>query len=251
MITYPLNDIEYSAEDAELYTCTRTSGVFSGDDFTITCTGDNNNVTVGVGVGWIHNTRFSGKVFANKSPETMSLGVADSTYPRIDVVAIRFDATANSTSLVVKNGTAAASPVMPEIVQTESVYELYLASVYREAGATAITQDNITDLRLDESVCGLMRDGVTGISTEGLQLQYYAVLQELKDALGRVRDSGTSAEFIPISDATAEALGLESGASVDNALNKLSYTYGTEEIYAGTQSPYGEGHLHFVVEMNG
>lgn len=190
MITYPLNDIEYSAEDAELYACTRTSGVFSGDDFTITCTGDNNNVTVGVGVGWIHNTRFSGKVFANKSPETMSLGVADSTYPRIDVVAIRFDVSANSTSLVVKNGTAAASPVMPEIVQTESVYELYLASVYREAAAVNVTQGDITDHRLDDSLCGIMRDGVTRIPTEGMAAQYYSLLQEMRDALSHVLETG-------------------------------------------------------------
>ena len=27
VITYPLNNIEYTASDAELYNCTRTSGV--------------------------------------------------------------------------------------------------------------------------------------------------------------------------------------------------------------------------------
>ena len=247
MITYPLNDIEYAAEDAELYACTRSSGVFSGDDFLVTCTGDNNNVTVGMGVGWIHNTRFSGKVFAQKAPETLDLGIADSTNPRIDVVAIRFDASANSTSLVVKNGTAAAEPVMPDIVQTESIYELYLVSVYREAGAVAVTQDNITDIRLDESVCGIMRDGVTGISTEGLQLQYYAVLQELRAALDRVRQVGTSAEFIPISDSTAAALNIASGSSVDNALNKLAVSFGAEDLGAGV-SELETGKLYFVYE---
>ncbi len=38
MITYPLNNIDYTAQDAELYACTRFSGIFSGDDFAITCT---------------------------------------------------------------------------------------------------------------------------------------------------------------------------------------------------------------------
>ena len=33
IITYPLNNIEYTAEDAELYHATRTSGVFANDDF--------------------------------------------------------------------------------------------------------------------------------------------------------------------------------------------------------------------------
>ena len=47
IITYPLNNIEYTAEDAELYHATRTSGVFANDDFPITVSGDGNVVTIG------------------------------------------------------------------------------------------------------------------------------------------------------------------------------------------------------------
>ena len=67
IITYPLNNIEYTAEDAELYLATRTSGVFAGDDFSITVPGDGNTVTIGEGIGWIRNSKFSGKVVANKA----------------------------------------------------------------------------------------------------------------------------------------------------------------------------------------
>nr|DAG75024.1 MAG TPA: hypothetical protein [Caudoviricetes sp.] len=32
IITYPLNNIEYTAADAEIYNCTRTSGVYANTD---------------------------------------------------------------------------------------------------------------------------------------------------------------------------------------------------------------------------
>ena len=67
IITYPLNNIEYTAEDAELYLSTRTSGVFANDDFPITVPGDGNTVTIGEGIGWIRNSKFAGKVVANKT----------------------------------------------------------------------------------------------------------------------------------------------------------------------------------------
>ena len=161
LTTYPLNNADYDAADAELFHCTRTSGIFDGGDFECTVTGADNTVTVGIGIGWIRNSRFSGKVIALKSAMNVNLGVADSVNPRIDAVVIRFDANANQTEIVVKNGTAAASPTPPEVVQTEAVYELHLCHVRREAGAVAIPVGNLTDLRMDRTYCGLMQDDVT------------------------------------------------------------------------------------------
>lgn len=161
LTTYPLNNADYDAADAELFHCTRTSGIFDGGDFACTVTGADNNVTVGIGIGWIRNTRFSGKVIALKSAMTLDLGVADSVNPRIDAVAIQFDANANQTDIVVKHGTAAATPLPPEVVQTESIYELHLCHVRREAGATSVAVGNLTDLRMNRTYCGLMQDDVT------------------------------------------------------------------------------------------
>lgn len=36
---YPLNDTDYAAEDAQLYTATRTSGVYADNHFNISVTG--------------------------------------------------------------------------------------------------------------------------------------------------------------------------------------------------------------------
>lgn len=161
IVTYPLNNITYAAEDAELYNSTRTSGVFAVNDFDFTVTEADNNITIGEGLAWIRNSRFSGKAIGNKTAETLTFGVADASFPRIDVVALQFDKAANETKLIIKQGTAASSPAIPAIVQTEVLYELYLYAVRREAGATVVLASNVTDLRPDEQYCGLMRDGVT------------------------------------------------------------------------------------------
>ena len=164
MITYPLNNILYSAEDAELFHCTRTSGVFSaGDEFAASVTGADNTVTIGPGIAWIRNARFSGKVAANKTSVSLDMGLADGSYPRIDAVVIRFDANANQTAIVVKQGVAASSPTPPEVVQTEAIYELHLYHVRRAAGAAVVSAAGISDMRQDRNYCGVMMDDVTNI----------------------------------------------------------------------------------------
>ena len=193
-ITYPLNNIDYTAEDAELFHCTRTSGIWAENSFPISVTGADNNVTIGTGIAWINNEEFSGKVTALKSAEVLDLGIADSIYPRIDVIAIQYNVNNNATDVVIKKGTPASNPVRPAIVRNGAVYELYLASVYRPAGATAITASNITDLRMDTTVCGLMADSVTKIDMDAIRAQLIGLVEELEGAIQNIEVG----EIVPI-----------------------------------------------------
>lgn len=189
MITYPLNNIDYTAEDAELFHCTRTSGIWAKDSFSISVTGADNNATIGTGIAWINNEKFSGKVTALKTAKVLDLGIADGRYPRIDVIAIQYSANNNATDVVIKKGTPSTNPVRPAIVRSGAVYELYLASVYRPAGATAITASNITDLRMDKTVCGLMADSVTSIDTSAINAQVKALIASLEAEIESVKDT--------------------------------------------------------------
>lgn len=189
MITYPLNNIDYTAEDAELFHCTRTSGIWAKDSFSISVTGADNNATIGTGIAWINNEKFSGKVTALKTAKVLDLGIADGRYPRIDVIAIQYSANNNATDVVIKKGTPSTNPVRPAIVRSGAVYELYLASVYRPAGATAITASNITDLRMDKTVCGLMADSVTSIDTSAINAQVKALIASLEAEIKSVKDT--------------------------------------------------------------
>lgn len=193
LTTYPLNRINYTAEDAELFHCTRNSGVFSGEDFSCSVTGADNIVTVGDGVGWIRNSKFSGKVVALKESASVDLGVSDSTYPRIDAVVIRFDIDSNETNVVAKRGTPSSDPVPPKVTRTESIYELHLCHVRREAGETAVSVSSLKDVRLDPAFCGLMADSVTSIDTASISKQVNALIESLENKIDEVGISGINA----------------------------------------------------------
>ena len=184
IITYPENGITYDADDASGYLSTRLSGVYSADeDFAVTANSDL-TVTVSAGQAWVRPARFRGRSIIMEQPETLTLTAADSTRTRIDRVVLRYDAAAKKTSLTVLTGTSdSSSPTAPEITRTALVYDLCLADIRRPAGSTVITAADITDTRADEDVCGVMRDGVTGIPTRQLQAQALAMMTQLSTEL--------------------------------------------------------------------
>ena len=184
IITYPENGIQYYADDASGYLATRLSGVYSADeDFAVTANGGL-TVTVSAGQAWVRPARFRGRSIIMEQPETVTLTDADAVRSRIDRLVLRYDATARKTSLTVLTGTPdSASPTAPEITRTALVYDLCLAEIRRPAGSTEITAADITDTRADEDVCGVMRDGVTGIPTAQLQAQALAIMTQLSTEL--------------------------------------------------------------------
>ena len=184
IVTYPMNNIDFDDADVAAYNATRTSGVYSAaDDFAVTSAGGL-DVAVSAGIAWVHPERFAGYSICKRDPDTITLPMADSTRPRIDRLVLRYDAAAKKTSLTVLTGTPdSASPTAPEITRTALVYDLCLADIRRPAGSTEVTAADITDTRADEDVCGVMRDGVTGIPTAQLQAQALAMMTQLSTEL--------------------------------------------------------------------
>lgn len=234
--TYPLNEIDYTAEDAALYNCTRTSGVYAGDDFSAKVTGIDNTITIGVGIAWMRLSRFRGIVSAMKEEETIELSIPDAVYPRIDVIAIRFDANANATDIVFKQGEASSNPSIPKISRSEAVYELYLYAIRREAGANSITASDITDLRMDTNYCGLMADSVTKVDLEVIYAQLQGAINTLNDATAAAKQlydpySLLRMESLWTSDSPESTFGEK---TVELTVNPLEYT-AVEILYNKSQ----------------
>ena len=181
IITYPENGITYDADDASGYLATRLSGVYSAEeDFAVTAQGGL-SVQVSAGQAWVRPARFKGRSIIMEQPTTLPLTAADAVRSRIDRVVLRYDAAAKKTSLQVLEGVPdSAGPAAPAITRTELIYDLCLAEIKRPAGSTAVTVADIYDTRADETVCGVMRDGVTGIPTGTLVQQFRAVIDALK-----------------------------------------------------------------------
>lgn len=184
IITYPENGITYDADDASGYLATRQSGVYSAEeDFAVSISGEL-SLTVSAGQAWVRPSRFKGRSIIMEQPTTLTLTAADPVRTRIDRVVLRYDAAARQTRLQVLEGTPdSASHTAPAITRTALVYDLCLAEITRPAGSTAITAANLTDTRADEDVCGVMRDGATGIPTEQLIAQWRAAQADLETQL--------------------------------------------------------------------
>lgn len=181
IITYPENGITYDADDASGFLATRLSGVYSAEeDFSVTAQGGL-SVQVSAGQAWVRPARFKGRSIIMEQPTTVVLTEADPVRSRIDRIVLRYDAAAKKTRLQVLDGTPdSAAPAAPAISRTELIYDLCLAEIRRPAGSTSVTAADITDTRADETVCGVMRDGVTGIPTAELQAQVKAMLDSLQ-----------------------------------------------------------------------
>ena len=185
---YPLNDIDFTAEEVAIYNATRTSGIYAGDDFAISLTGADNNISIDVGLAWMHLSRFNGVAVALKGKTFVDMGLPDAVYPRIDALVLQFDANKNGAELVVKQGAASTNPKAPAVSRTEALYELHLLHARRTPGAAYITAADVTDLRLDANYCGLMADAVTRVDTAAINAQVAELIQKLRDDLKAVEN---------------------------------------------------------------
>ena len=174
IITYPLNGVVYSAEDVATYLCTRTSGVYSKEtNFAVSTTGTR-QITVAPGLAWINYDDFKGVSVCSREENVLTVPEADNTLNRVDRVVLQFDTSENIAAIKLKTGTPAVAAQPPDILQNHNQYELGLCTISVPAGSTAVTAADITDTRADEAICGVMRDGVTGIPTEQLVAQWQA-----------------------------------------------------------------------------
>ena len=174
IITYPLDGVTYSAEDVATYLCTRTSGVYAKDsNFAVSITGTR-QITIAPGLAWINYDDFKGVSVCSREDTVLTVPDADNTLNRVDRVVLQFDTSSNLTAIRLKTGTPAVAAQPPDILQNHNQYELGLCTVSVPAGSSVVTAADITDTRADEDVCGVMRDGVTGIPTAKLVEQWQA-----------------------------------------------------------------------------
>lgn len=183
IITYPLDGVTYSAEDVATYLCTRTSGVYAkNSNFAASITGTR-QVTIAPGLAWMNYDDFKGVSVCSREDTVLTVPDADNTLNRVDRVVLQFDTASNLTAIRLKTGTPAVAAQPPDILQTHNQYELGLCTISVPAGSAAISAADVTDTRADETVCGVMRDGVTSIPTAQLIAQWRAAQADLETQL--------------------------------------------------------------------
>lgn len=133
------------AQFSQLFRRLQTSGV-SGSPATtdLKAFGDSSGMTVKVPAGY---AIVRGHAYYNDAQVSLSITAAASN-PRIDVVVLRLNPTANTITLAVVTGTAAASPTVPSLTQSDiDNFDLPLAQVLVGANVTTISAGSVTDVR--------------------------------------------------------------------------------------------------------
>lgn len=222
------SDRVYNAEQMTHYFDGIVSdGVFEsiGNRFVVASAHDGMKITVGSGRALIRS-----HWVVNDAAAEFTLDPADAGANRTDAVALRLDMDARTISLIVKKGTASnGEPTPPAIVREGSVWELYLAYVRVNKGATQ--PSFITDLRPSQ-YCGWVTGVIKQVDTSDLFTQweqayaaYYVQMTAAFDAYIAEKTAAFNAWFATL---TQEL-------EVDTSITKYQNTWiAPREQYAGT-----------------
>lgn len=163
------DDRVYDAGDfAEYFASFVGNGVFPNPSNGLQVYANNNMTTVvKVGKGWIN-----GYFLTNDSDFILAHDRADGVLKRIDRIVLRKSVADRDIQIVLKKGTFATNPVAPAVVRDADFYELVLADVLINAGATQINQGHITDQRLNSSLCGIVHGVIGQVDTTTIFNQY-------------------------------------------------------------------------------
>lgn len=204
-----------------------SNGVYEniGDAFIVRAAGGM-NVTVGSG------RAFVGRKWAfNDAAVSVSISAAHSSLNRYTAVVLRRSMTTREVTIETIDGTPAANPAKATIVRDSDTFDLCLAQVYVGAGATSLTQANISDTRAGSScgwVTGIVLQVPTGDLFEQWQTAYeefYLSFQSWFDTLTRQLQVNT---YISAFDKTVSP-NAGSGAVVI-PLDMAGYTYEAGDI---------------------
>lgn len=145
-------DRTYVADDfARYFRAYITSGVFMSVTTSLQTLADSAmNVTLAAGSAIIEGYRYE-----LESDMSFTIEPADGTLNRIDRMCIVWDQASRDIHAEVVKGTASYDPIAPTRRWGEEYKELVSADIYVGAGVTSIQQKDITDRRIDSTLCGL------------------------------------------------------------------------------------------------
>lgn len=208
------------------------NGVYNGD-LAVSADGSTMSVTLPAGRAWIN-----GYHYRNDGALALPVANADGVLNRKDTIVLRLDINARSITAQVLQGTPASSAIAPTIVRTAEQYDLKLCEVSIPAGTTAITQALITDMRLDNSVCGIVTGVISQVDTTTFYNQIAADLAEFKSQ----NETGFTAWFDGIKD-------ILDSSTAGNLLNMIQTHEANVAVHIATLACTKSGTVYALTGM--
>jgi hypothetical protein len=168
-------DRKYKAEEwAEYFNSFIANGVFPKPSNGLQVLANNSmTLTVKGGKAWIN-----GYFYYNTGDLAVTLATADGVLARIDRVVVRWSLQSRDVTIAVNQGVYSASPTAPALSRDADTYELAIADVLVGGGVVKIGQAQITDQRLNNSLCGLVVGTVGELETTGFNAQLQAMIAD-------------------------------------------------------------------------
>ena len=138
----------------------------------------NNDMTITLKPG---NAYINGYKYINDSDKSLTIETADGVLKRIDRIVLRYTTLNREIKSYVKKGTFASTPVAPSLQRDADMWELGVADIYIANGAVSISQANITDLRLNNTLCGIVHGVVDQVDTTTIFNQFQTWYLETVD----------------------------------------------------------------------
>lgn len=173
-------DRTYLAEDyARYFASFIGNGVFPNPSTNLQIIA-NNDMTINLTLGkaWIN-----GYYYENTDNLNLAIIPAEGVLNRIDRIVLRLDFLNREIKCYVKQGSFASSPIAPALVRDADMYELGIADIAVNKGVIKITQDNITDLRLDNNYCGIVHGTIEQVDVTTLYNQYATAFADKETVL--------------------------------------------------------------------
>lgn len=170
-------DRKYKADFfAEYFSSFIGNGIFPNPSTGLQVIADTGmKVVLKAGKAWIN-----GYYYCNDSDLTLTLDIADGILNRIDKIVLQFNKLNRTITAQIKKGVFASNAVAPALQRDSDAYELALADINVGKGIVSITQSSITDLRLDNTKCGIVSGTVNQVDTTTLFNQYQSWLADKK-----------------------------------------------------------------------
>lgn len=213
------------------------------------------SVTISSGQSWI-----DGYGYLNDSDLTVFVDPADGVLGRIDRIVNQWSAGDRQIRTVWKKGTPAVNPVAPPLRWDADYKELNLATLNIHAGLSAITQDKITDTRMDSSVCGWVTGLIEQVDTSTLYIQWESKAKIVLDAIQKELadlEAGTAVELkkllfrdvvIPVSDFVADTTyqdyGFRAAVALEGVISSMipEVILSADDAVSGDFAPVSESY---------
>lgn len=140
----------YDAQDFRDWMNHMFSEGVSVNDFFVSPAG---GMSLTVPGGYVH-IRGASKTFTDDT--TLTIAAPNPALDRTDAVVLELDVPRKIIEIKIVVGAASETPVEPEIVRNDDIWQLVLAYVHVRAGTSVITDSDVEDVRVDRNKCGYL-----------------------------------------------------------------------------------------------